>query len=43
MKKPFTELVLYQDDRHDSKTNKSIILTSINFIYSSKRFDRQLM
>ena len=29
--------------RYDSKTNKSVILASINFIYSSKRFDGQLM
>ena len=42
-KKSFTKLFLYGDDRDDSKTNKSIILASINFTYSSKRFDGQLM
>ena len=36
-------MLLYGDGRYDSKTNKSIILVSINFIYSSKRFDGQLM
>ena len=41
--KSFTKLLLYGDGRYDSKTNKSIILVSINFIYSSKRFDGQLM
>ena len=41
--KSFTKLLLNGDDRYDSKTNKSIILASINFIYSSKRFDGQLM
>ena len=40
--KSFMKLVLYGDGRYDSKTNKSIILASINFIYSSKRFDGQL-
>ena len=39
----FTKLLLYGDCRYNSKTNKSIILASINFIYSSKRFDGQLM
>ena len=41
--KSFTKLDLYGHGRYDSKTNKSIILASINFIYSSKRFDGQLM
>ena len=41
--KSFTKLLLYGDDRYDSKTNKTIILASINFIYSSKRFEGQLM
>ena len=40
--KSFTKLLLDEDDRYDSETNKSIILASIKFIYSSKRFDRQL-
>ena len=38
-----TKLVLYGDCRYNSKTNVSIILASIKFIYSSKRFVRQLM
>ena len=41
--KSLTKLLLYGDGRYDSKTNKSIILTSMNFIYSSKCFDRELM
>ena len=41
--KSFTKLLLYGDGRYDSKTNESIILASINFIYSSKCFDGQLM
>ena len=41
--KRLTKLLLYGDDRYDCKTNKSIILASINFIHSSKRFDGQLM
>ena len=41
--KSFTKLLLYGDGRYDSKTNKSITLVSINLIYSSKRFDGQLM
>ena len=41
--KSFTKLLMYGDGRYDSKTNKSIILASINFIYSSKRFDGQLL
>ena len=39
--KYFHELLLYGDSRYGSVT--SIILASINFIYSSKRFDGQLM
>ena len=41
--KSFTKLLLYEDGRYDTKTDKSTILTSINSIYSSKRFDGQLM
>ena len=41
--KYFTKLLLYGDDRYDRKINKSIILASINFIHSSKRFDGELM
>ena len=42
-KKSFMILLLYGDSRYESKTNTSIILTSIKFIYSSKHFDGQLM
>ena len=41
--KSLTKLLLCGDGRYDSKKNKSLILASINFIYSSKRFDGQLM
>ena len=41
--KSFTKLLLYGDGRYDWKTNKSIILASINFIYASKCFDEQSM
>ena len=41
--KYFTKLLLYGDGRYDSKTNTSTILASINFVYSSKRFDAKLM
>ena len=40
--KSFMKFLLYGDGRYNSKTNKSIILASIKFIYSSKRFDGQL-
>ena len=38
----FTKLLLYEDGRHDSETNK-IILASINFIYCGKCYDGQLI
>ena len=41
--KSFTKLLLYGDGRYARKPKKSIILAFINFIYSSKRFDGQLM
>ena len=41
--KSSTKLLVYGDGRYDSKTNKSIILVSINFICYSKRVDGQLM
>ena len=41
--KSFTKLLLYGDARYDSKTNKTIILSSIKIIDSSKHFDGQLM
>ena len=34
-------ICVYGDDRYDSKTSKSIILASINFICSSERFGGQ--
>ena len=40
--KSFTKFLLYGDGSYNSKTNKSIKLASIKFIYSSKRFDGQL-
>ena len=33
--KSFMKLFLYGDDRYDRKTNESIILASIKFIYPS--------
>ena len=42
-KKYFTKSLLYGDGRYDGKINKSIILASIKFIFSSKLFDEQLM
>ena len=33
--KSFMKLFLYGDDRYDRKTNESIILASIRFIYPS--------
>ena len=41
--KYFTKLLLYRDGRYDSKTNKTIILSSIKIIDSSKHLDGQLM
>ena len=41
--KSFTKLLLYGDGRYDSKTNTSIILASIKFIYSRKRSELQLI
>ena len=41
--KYFTKFFLYGDGRYDTKTNESIILASINFIYYSKRFNGELM
>ena len=41
--KSSTKLRVYGDGRYDSKTSKSIILVSINFIYYSKCVDGQLM
>ena len=41
--KIFHEIVLYRDSRYDSKRNKSAILGSIKFIYSSKLFEGRVM
>ena len=41
--KSFTKLLPYGDGSYNNKTNTSIILASIKFIYSSKRFDGQSM
>ena len=40
--KSFTKLIPYVDRRYESKTNKYIKLASINFIYSSKRYEAHL-
>ena len=42
-KRSFTKFFPHEDSRYDSKTIKSIILTSIKVNYSSKRFDGQLI
>ena len=36
-------ICVYGDGRYERKTSKSIIVASINFIYSNKRFYGQLM
>ena len=41
--KPFTKLLQYGDGRNGRKTNKSIILASINFIYFRKLLDGHLI
>ena len=38
----FRKLLVYGGGGYASKTNTSIILASIKFIYSSERFDGQL-
>ena len=40
--KSFMKMLLHGDVRYDKKTSKSM-LASINFIYSRKRVDGQLM
>ena len=42
-KKAFTKLLLYGDGRYDWKANRSNILASMKFVYSSKHFNEQLM
>ena len=41
--KSFNKLLLYRNGRYDRKTSSGIILASIKFIYSSKRFEGKLM
>ena len=38
-----TELLLYGDSKYKNKANKNILLTSINFVLSRKRFKGQLI
>ena len=38
-----TKLLLYGDSKYENNVNKNILLASINFILSSKRFEDHLM
>ena len=38
-----TKLLLYGDSKFENKVNKKILLASINFVLSTKRFEGQLM
>ena len=38
-----TKLLLHGDSKYKNNVNKKILLASINFILSSKRFEGQLM
>ena len=38
-----TKLLLYGDSKYENKVNKKILLASINFVLSAKRFEGQLM
>ena len=38
-----TKLLLYGDSKYENKVNKKILLASINFFLSTKRFEGQLM
>ena len=38
-----TKLLLYGDSKYENKVNKKILLASINFVLSTKRFEGQLM
>ena len=38
-----TKLLLYGDSKYENNVNKKILLASINFILSTKRFEGQLM
>ena len=41
--KSLTKLLLYGDSKFETKVNKKILLASINFVLSTKRFDGQLI
>ena len=38
-----TKLLLYDDSKYENKVNKNILLASMNFVLSTKRFEGQLM
>ena len=38
-----TKLLLYGDSKYENKVNKKILLASINFVLSTKRFEGQLI
>ena len=38
-----TKLLLYGDSKFENKVNKKILLASINFALSTKRFEGQLI
>ena len=38
-----TKLLLYGDSKCENKVNKNVLLASINFVLSTKRFEGQLM
>ena len=38
-----TKLLLYGDSKFENKVNKKILLASINFVLSTKRFEGQLI
>ena len=38
-----TKLLLYGASKYENKVNKNILLASINFVLSTKRFEGQLM
>ena len=41
--KSLTKLLLNGDSKHENKGNKKILLTSTNFVLSTKRFEDRLM
>ena len=38
-----TKLLLYGDSKFENKVNKNVLLASINFVLSTKRFEGQFM